>query len=65
MSTGAGAITSYAVWCSVGGGAYTSCGTSTTTSMVITGLINGAVYTFEVLASNSNGAGPASAASGP
>ena len=65
MSTGASAISGYAVWCSANGGAYTSCGTTTSTSTVVTGLTNGSSYTFEVFAVNSNGTGPASAASGP
>jgi titin len=65
MSTGASSITGYAVWCSANGGAYASCGTSTGTSTVVTGLTNGSIYTFEVFATNSNGTGPASAASGP
>ena len=63
MSTGASAITGYTVWCSASGGTYTSCGTATGTSTVITGLTNGVSYTFKVYAVNSNGTGPASAAS--
>ncbi|GAA3731331.1 hypothetical protein GCM10022239_04910 [Leifsonia bigeumensis] len=63
MSTGASAITGYTVWCSVEGGAYTQCATSTTSSVQVTGLTNGSSYTFEVFTANSDGTGPVSAAS--
>ena len=62
-STGSGALGSYTVWCSAAGGAYTPCGTATGASTVVAGMSNGTSYTFEVTASNPNGAGPLSAAS--
>ncbi len=65
MSTGASAITGYTVWCSANGGSYTQCTTASAgaRSATVTGLTNGTSYTFVVYATNSNGTGPASAAS--
>jgi hypothetical protein len=62
-STGASAITGYTVYCSVNGGSYSQCATSTTNSVAIPSLTNGSSYTFEVTATNGNGTGPLSAAS--
>lgn len=62
-STGASAITAYAVWCSENGGAYSKCASSTTASAEITGLTNGSDYTFTVSTTNSDGTGPVSEAS--
>ncbi|MBN9606390.1 MAG: fibronectin type III domain-containing protein [Actinomycetales bacterium] len=63
MSTGASAITGYTVYCSVGGGAYSSCGTSATTSLTLGSATNGSTYAFKVAATNGNGTGPQSTAS--
>ena len=63
MSTGASAITSYDVWCSVDGGSYAKCATTSSTSATLLELTNGASYAFTVYANNSNGTGPVSAAS--
>ena len=62
-STGATALGTYTVWCSAAGAAYASCGTTTGSSMTITGLSNGTGYAFQVTASNANGTGPRSSAS--
>ena len=56
-------ITGYTVISNPAGGIDSNSGT-TATSHVITGLTNGIAYTFTVIATNSGGNGPASAASG-
>jgi hypothetical protein len=60
-TTGGSPITGYIVKASGGGGQ--ACRTTGATSCTVTGLVNGASYTFSVVATNSLGAGPASAAS--
>ena len=62
-STGGAAITGYTVTSNPAGGVDSNAGT-TGLSHVITGLTNGTSYTFTVTASNLNGAGAASGASG-
>ncbi|MBS1210934.1 MAG: putative autotransporter proteinputative Ig protein, partial [Proteobacteria bacterium] len=57
--TGGTSITNYTVTASPGG----QTATGTTSPITVTGLTNGTTYTFTVVASNSAGAGPASAAS--
>ena len=58
-STGGSAITGYTVTSTPGA---RTCSTAST-SCVVTGLTNGAIYTFTVTASNAQGTGPASSAS--
>jgi hypothetical protein len=58
--TGASAITGYTATSSPGGKTCTTTGALTCT---VTGLTNGTAYTFTVKATNSDGTGPASAAS--
>ena len=61
LSNGGAAITSYMAISNPGG--LTASGSGS--PLTITGLSNGAVYTFQVTATNVAGAGPASAASNP
>jgi len=63
--TGGVATTSYTVQYSLNGGSWTTFGTSTSTSLAVTGLNNGSGnnYTFRVAATNSVGTGSYSAAS--
>ena len=60
-----GATITYTVQYSLNGGSWTTFGTSTSTSLMVTGLSNGSGnnYTFRVSASNSAGTGSYSAAS--
>ena len=60
-SDGGSPITGYLVSASGYGGQ--ACTTSGATSCVVTGLVNGANYTFTVVATNAMGVGPASSAS--
>jgi hypothetical protein len=63
--TGGAPITSYTVQYALNGGSWTTFGTSTSTSLTVTGLNNGSGnnYTFRVAATNSAGTGSYSAAS--
>ena len=61
-ATGGAPITHYVVTAS-GGGGQTCTWSSGALTCVVTGLVNGAQYTFTVVAQNSAGTGPASAAS--
>jgi hypothetical protein len=63
--TGGAPITSYTVQYSLNGGSWTTFGTSTSTSLMVTGLNNGSEnnYTFKVAATNSAGTGSYSTAS--
>jgi hypothetical protein len=58
-STGGSPITGYIVKASGGGGQ--ACRTTGATSCTVTGLVNGASYSFSVVATNILGAGPAGA----
>ena len=58
-SNGGSAITGYTVVSNPAGGTDSNAG-STSTSHVMTGLVNGTTYTFTVVAANSAGTGPAS-----
>lgn len=59
-NTGSGAIVDYVVSCTGGGATKTGVGTAST--ITVTGLTNGTVYSCSVVATNSVGASPASAA---
>jgi FtsP/CotA-like multicopper oxidase with cupredoxin domain len=59
-SDGGSAITGYSVSSSPSGG---SCPLTATLGCTVTGLTNGTPYTFQVIATNGSGSGPASAAS--
>ena len=63
--TGGATTTSYAVQYALNGGSWTTFGTSTSTSLMVTGLNNGSGnnYTFRAAATNSAGTGSYSAAS--
>ncbi len=62
-SNGGTALTGYTVTAAPGGATATASGSAT--SVVVPGLANGTAYTFTVTASNTVGAGPASAGSNP
>ena len=62
IGNGGSAITGYTVTSSPAGGTDSSAGT-TSTSHVITGLVDGTAYTFTVIATNADGPGPASSPS--
>ncbi len=63
VADGGSTITSYSVTAFAGATASYTCSTNGPLSCTVNGLTNGTAYTFKVVASNVNGAGPASSAS--
>ena len=63
LSSGGTPVTSYLVTAYAGATASYTCATNGALSCVVNGLTNGTAYTFKVVATNTNGSGPASVAS--